>query len=133
MISIKPCERADSEVPHAAHDWMTTSGTGLRFYTRRVSCPGYHQTLAPEQDRDQTETPDWTPETLHLSTVAAIVVAYHRLTTTDPVVAFTTRVQYITAISMWRALTGLDEPEALTYAHQIATANPPVTALVPPF
>ena len=69
------------------------------------------------------DTPDWSPETLHLSNLAGLVTAAER--TGSPF-----RAIYMTC---WTTLTGLDEPEALTYAHQIATLYPPVTALIPPF
>lgn len=38
------------------------------------------------------------------------------------------------SLHVWQALTGLrDDTEALDYARQIATADPPITATVPPF
>lgn len=96
-------------------------------------CPGSDaEPLAPERDRDQTELPDWTPEYLYLSDVAAFVMLAHR-NTTGREQSVTARAQYITVMEVWKILTGLNEPEGLIYAASIATLNPPTTAVVPPF
>lgn len=91
---------------------------------RTTSCPGIDpEPLAPERDRDHGPEFDWTPESLNLSDAAALVVRSH----------MPMSLSYYPHISMWMALTGLEEPEALTYAYSVATLHPAATAVVPPF
>lgn len=68
---------------------------------------------------------DWTPVELHLTENAAQII--HAWRDGQPTHL------YNGLMLGWTTLTGLDEPEALTYAFQIATLNPPTTTAVPPF
>lgn len=124
MTTLRPLA-CDDTTPHQPHIWDAVPGaTGAL-----VSCPGRDpEPLAPDRDRDQTETSDWTPEVLHLTDAAAIVVrAYQTGPNNRPSPA------YYGAMAVWRELTGMDEPTALTWAYSIATLPTPVTGAVIPF
>ena len=107
-----------------------------------LSCPGVDpEPLPGEQDRPnavvQGETWghldefDWTPEVLHLTNAAAIVVRLHQARTDSGSGVLLAR--YTGAMAVWQELTGMDEPTALTYAYSIATLTTPATATPIPF
>lgn len=104
------CPRTDPHSPHFHHVDRLVS-----------SCPGWDGPI-PERDR-VFDGADWTPETLHLSDAAAVVVRLHQARA----------IQYRAAVALWSELCGQDEADALTFAYQIATASPPVEAVLPPF
>lgn len=112
------CNRAD---PHDAH---------FHHVGRLVSsCPGFDP---PTLERDRVfDTPDYSPESLHLSHAAAFIVRLWRVQEEGR--DGPARAQYLVAMGVWRELCGMDEPEALTWAFQIATSVPAVTAVCPPF
>lgn len=113
------CPRSD---PHDAH---------FHHVDRLVaSCPGYDP---PTLERDRVfDSPDWTPETLHLSHAAAVVVRLHQSTSTSET-DLPDLWRYSAALRVWCELAGQDQATALTFAYQIATSVPAVEALVPPF
>lgn len=142
------CERQTPHVPHFFRrgDWPklmdmeSCPGIDSPTITETLTDAGITEdnleaallgaVLAPEQDRPVTEdTPDWSPDVLHLSDAAALIIRAHQTLHPDR----RPSASYAGAMVLWRELTGLDEPEALTYAYQIGTAHPPVTAVLPPF
>lgn len=128
MSAPQSCLRADSHAPHF-HYKEGRVGTGI------VSCPGVDpaQGLAPERDRPTGPEFDWTPESLHLTMAAAMVVRTHQQTERDTAPTEVVRGMYRGALAVWSELCGMDQPEALTYAYSIATLVPPVTAAPIPF
>lgn len=123
-MTTTPVAMCHRDEPHGAHFHAPDGGRGSLF-----TCPGIDaEPLAPERDRDQTTTPDWTPEHLFLSDAAAFVVrAYESGTNGKP------SPSYYGGMAVWKELTGMNEPEALTFAYSIATAHPPITGVCPPF
>lgn len=107
--------RCDRDTTHTAH-WHRAAGAPRGDL---ASCPGVY----PDSTDDTFDVPDLTPETLHLSHAAALVIRAH----------MDSPVSYPAFMAMWRELTGLDEPEALTYAYAIGTLMPGVTGTVIPF
>lgn len=118
-----PARACDDPAPHPAH-----------FYADggMLSCPGIDpEPLPGEQDRPTGPEFDWTPEVLHLTNAAAIVVRLHQARTDSGSGVLLAR--YTGAMAVWQELTGMDEPTALTYAYSIATLTTPATATPIPF
>lgn len=106
---------------HPPHWWMMSPAMAL------VSCPGIDGDPLPADD--STPEFDWSPEHLYLSDAAAFLVRLHR----NEDNATTGRAQYLIGMELWMQLTGLHEPEALTFAYQICSVQPPVMGTVIPF
>lgn len=114
------CANPDTHTPHFWR-WQGDHGTHNLNH-----CPGIDPdySLPGDRDRPTWDVPDLTPTTLHLTDAAALVV--RAFNDGEPTSA------YYGMVAVWQELTGMTEPEALTYAFQIATVVPATEGVVIP-